>query len=139
LSYWGILMFVPVPGFGAGNLTPEGNLVGFLDRLLLMGSRMCCYDFGENEGILSNLPAITTVLFGTFAGLWLRSNRPQLQKVYGLVGAGLAGLVVGYTWDLLFPINKNLWTSSFVCAAAGYSTLALAAFYWLMDIKKWQA
>jgi predicted acyltransferase len=138
ISYWGVLALIPVPGYGV-NMTPEGNLVGYLDRLILAGSRMCCYDFGDNEGLLSNIPAIVTVLFGVFAGEWLRSNRSQLRKVYGLVWAGLAGLVVGYTWDLFFPINKNLWTSSFMCAAAGYSTLALAAFYWMMDIKKWQA
>jgi predicted acyltransferase len=138
ISYWGMLSLIPVPGYGV-NMTPEGNLVGYLDRLLMPGSRMCCYDFGDNEGLLSNLPAIVTVLFGIFAGEWLRSARSQMQKVYGLLGAGLAGLVVGYTWDLVFPINKNIWTSSFTCAAAGYSTLALAAFYWLMDVKKWQA
>ncbi len=138
VSYWGIMTLIPVPGHGVGDMTPEGNLVGYLDRWMLMGSRVCCYKFGDNEGLLSNLPAITTVLFGTFAGDWLRSKRPPTLKAYGLAGVGLAGLVVGYTWDFVFPLNKNLWTSSFACAAAGYSALALALFYWMMDIKKWR-
>ncbi len=138
LSYWGVMMLVPVPGFGPGNLSPEGNLAGYIDRLWLRGGPMCCYEFGDNEGFISNWPAITTVLFGTFAGVWLRSGKKGWGKALGLVGMGLAALSLGYAWNPWFPINKNLWTSPFALAAAGWSFLMLAVFYSLMDVQGWK-
>ncbi len=134
LGYWALMMLIPNPQLGTSVLTPEGNLAGYVDRVLLSG-RMCCYNFGDNEGLLSTLPAITTVVLGSFAGTWLHSKRPQAKKALGLAGAGLAAVALGYLWSRWFPLNKNLWTSSFALAAAGYSTLMLALFYWLMDIQ----
>lgn len=134
LSYWALLTLVPTPGGPGLGLTPEGNLVGAVDRLLLPG-RMCCYEFGDNEGLLSTLPAICTVVLGSFAGVWLRSQRSQAAKAQGLALAGLAAVALGYAWHPWFPLNKNLWTSSFTLAAAGYSSLLLAFFYWLIDIQ----
>ena len=80
--YWAIMIFIPVPGFGAGVFTPEGNLAGYSDRLILPGS-FCCYGFGDNEGILSTLPSIATTLLGVLTGYWLRSAFTQKKRSCG--------------------------------------------------------
>ncbi len=137
--YWIILLVIPVPGVGAGVLTPEGNLPAYLDRLLLPG-RFCCYHFGDNEGILSTLPAVATALLGALAGHWLRTAHAPVRKARGLALAGLASLAAGLVWGLAFPIIKNIWTSSYVLFAGGWSLLLLAGFYWVIDVrgyKRW--
>jgi len=139
LLYWAILTLIPVPGYGAGVITPEGCLPSYIDQLLLPG-RFCCYKFGDNEGLLSTLPAIATTLIGALAGHWLRSQHSGNRKTAGLALAGLGCLVTGYIWGLAFPIIKVIWTSSYVLYAAGYSLLLLAIFYWFIDVrgcKKW--
>lgn len=138
LGYWLLLLFVPAPGGRAWDLTMEGNLVGWLDRTLLPGS-MCCYTYGDNEGILSTIPAIATVMLGVFAGMWLRSPRTPTDKAQGLVIAGLASLAIGFLWWPLFPVIKNLWTSSYVMLAGGWSLLLLALFYYVIDVKGYRA
>ena len=137
LAYWPILTLIPVPGFGAGVLTPEGNLAAFVDQNLLPG-RYCCYTFGDNEGILSTLPAVATVMLGVLAGHWLRSTEIPKRKVLGLALAGAACLLVGNLWGIWFPIIKKLWTSSYVLVAGGWSLLLLALFYWVIDIRRWR-
>jgi predicted acyltransferase len=134
LGYWFLLLLVPAPGGRAWDLSMEGNLVGWLDRTTLPGS-MCCYTYGDNEGILSTIPAIATVMLGVFAGTWLRSSRTPGEKAQGLVIGGLVSLVVGFLWWPLFPVIKNLWTSSYVMLAGGWSLLLLALFYWVIDVK----
>lgn len=134
LAYWGLMTLVPVPGIGAGVLTPEGNLAGYIDRLLLPGS-FCCYDFGDNEGILSTLPAISTTLLGVLSSHWLRTVRSQNSKVLGLAAAGVVSLVAALAWNPFFPINKLMWTSSYVLFAGGWSLLLLALFYWVIDVQ----
>jgi predicted acyltransferase len=134
LGYWALMMLVPVPGFGAGVITPEGNLASFIDRHLLPHP-YCCFAFGDNEGILSTLPAIGTALMGVMAGHWLRSDRSPNRKTLGLALAGVASLVVGFIWSFNFPIIKNIWTSTFVLFAGGWSLLLLALFYWIIDVK----
>ena len=139
LSYWLALMLIPVPGFGAGNISPEGCLPSYIDQLLLPG-RLCCYGYGENEGILSTLPAICTAIIGALAGQWLRSPASGNRKTIGLAVAGLISLLAGYGWGQTFPVIKNIWTSSFVLVTAGWSMLLLALFYWVIDVKglkKW--
>jgi predicted acyltransferase len=136
VGYWLILLWVPVPGWGAGVLTQEGNLAGFLDRMLIPG-RFCCYPFGDNEGLLSTLPALGTTLLGVMASYWLRSSRPAGLKTAGLAGAGLVSLLVAVAWNPFFPINKILWTSSYVLLAGGWSLLLLALFYWIIDVRGW--
>ena len=133
VAYWLILALVPVPGVGAGVLTPEGNLAGYVDRLLLPRP-FCCYKFGDNEGILSTLPAVATTLLGVLAGHWLRSNRTPRRKALGLTAVGLACLLTGFVWSLWFPIIKNLWTSTYVLVAGGWSLLLMAAFYAVIDV-----
>ena len=137
LVYWGIMMFIPVPGFGAGVLTPEGNLAGYIDRMLLPGS-FCCYEFGDNEGLLSTIPAVITTLLGVFAGYWLLLKNSDLRKTLGLLAGGAALVILGCVWGLFFPINKLIWSSSYVLLTAGSSTLLLAFFYWIVDVKKYQ-
>ena len=112
LVYWAVLTLVPVPGGGAGNLTPEGNVGAFVDRAL-MGQHLWRRRPWDPEGLLSTLPAIGTTLLGMIAGLWLGSAANAPRKVHLLVRAGLVGIIVGLAWDIVFPINKNLWTSSY--------------------------
>ena len=138
-GYWAMMTLIPVPGFGAGVLTPEGNLASFIDRLLLPG-RSCCFKFGDNEGILTTIPAIATTLLGGLAGHLLRSPLGQQKKLSGLVAAGFSSLILALLWSLFFPINKLLWSSSYVLFAAGWSFLLVALFYWVIDLrghKKW--
>jgi len=139
LGYWALMAWVPVPGFGRGNYTMQGNLAAFLDQRFLPRP-FCCYDYGDNEGIISNIPAIATCMLGVMAGHWLRTTYSQKRKLLGLTVAGVVSLAVGLLWSLAFPIVKNIWSSSFVLFAGGWSLLLLALFYWIIDIRgyrKW--
>ena len=139
LGYWAILACVPVPGGSAGDFSPEGNLCGYLDRSFLPGKiKKEYYGFGDNEGLLSTLPAIATALLGSLAGAWLKSGTGPWTKVLGLAAAGVSCVFLGYTWGLMFPIIKILWTSSFVLVAGGWSLLLLALFYALIDVIGWR-
>lgn len=139
LGYWALLAWVPVPGGQAGDFSIEGNLAGWVDRNFLLGKIYEeYYGFGDNEGILSTIPAVVTVLIGAVAGHWLRSSRGEWSKALGLLLAGAACLAVGYAWGEWFPIIKNLWTSSYVLVAAGWSLMLLSLFYAVMDIGGWR-
>ncbi|MFD2932539.1 acyltransferase family protein [Spirosoma flavum] len=134
LLYWALLMLVPVPGFGAGNLTMEGSLVGYVDRLLMPGHLYKVVH--DPEGILSTLPAICTGLLGVFAGTILRRHGlTDNRKIQQLVLAGVSCVALGWVWNIVFPVNKNLWTSSFVLVAGGWSLLILSLFYWVIDVQ----
>ncbi|MCC7341985.1 MAG: DUF5009 domain-containing protein [Bryobacterales bacterium] len=134
LGYWAIMTLIPVPGVGAGDLSPAGNLSGYVDRLIVP-KPFCCYEFGDNEGLLSTIPAIATTLLGALAGWWLRSGREPVKKAIGLAAAGIVSLGVGAAWGIWFPIIKNIWSSSFVLYAGGWSLLLMALFYWIIDVK----
>ncbi|GAB3897196.1 acyltransferase family protein [Spirosoma agri] len=134
LGYWALLLLVPVPGFGAGNLSMEGSLVGYVDRLFMPGRLHKVIH--DPEGLLSTLPAICTGLLGIFAGTALRyAGLSDGKKLQRLVVGGVACLALGWLWNLVFPVNKNLWTSSFVLVAGGWSLLMLSLFYWIIDIQ----
>lgn len=141
VGYWAILRFVPVPGFGfPGHGVPfmdqYGNIVAWLDRKLFMGH---LYNGTRDpEGIISTIPAIATTLIGVLAGSWLRSGRARGVIALRLLLFGILGLAAGQIWNLWFPINKNLWTSSFALFAGGFSLVTLAFFYWLLEIKRWR-
>jgi len=141
LLYWAAMALVPVPGYGPGVITPEACLSSYIDQQLLPGKIYEeYYGYGDNEGIISTLPAICTTLFGALAGHWLRSKHSGNRKAAALAIAGLTCLVMGYTWGMYFPIIKNIWTSSYVLYSGGWSLLLLALFYWVIDVKgykKW--
>jgi predicted acyltransferase len=130
LGYWALLAFVPVPQFGRGVLTPEGNLASYIDRALL--GRHLLTPLYDPEGLLSTLPAIATALCGVFAGTWLKEPRVANRTAW-LWAAGCAAMLAGLAWGRVFPINKNLWTSSFALFSAGLAAQALALCHWLVD------
>ncbi|MEX2726859.1 MAG: acyltransferase family protein [Candidatus Sigynarchaeum springense] len=141
LGYWAIMALVPVPCYGAGNYTQYGNLAGYVDRLLLpYPEKWCCYEYGDSEGILSTLPAVASAMLGTLAGHELRSERKPAGKISMLLFGGTSSFTIALAWHFVFPINKYMWTSSFVLFAGGWSMLLLAVFYWIIDVKgivKW--
>jgi len=137
-----LVKYIPVPGFGAGVLEPKGSLCWYIDSNLLAGHtwKGAPAPGFDPEGILSTIPAIVTVLFGVFAGDWIRSPRDHSKKVRGLFVFGILGLVVGEILSGWLPINKNLWTSTYSIFMAGMALIFLAMCYWLIDIKgfkKW--
>jgi predicted acyltransferase len=139
LGYWALLANVAAPGQSPGDYSIAGNLSGWVDRHYLPGRIMkAYYGYGDNEGILSTIPAVGTTLLGVLAGHWLRSGRGPWTKVAGLSAAGLSALAVGIAWGERFPIIKNLWTSSFVLVAGGLSLLLLALFYALIDVLRFR-
>jgi predicted acyltransferase len=140
LGYWAILVFVPSPDSVAGDYSMEMNLAGYIDRNYLPGKILKrYYGYGDNEGILSTVPAVATTLLGVLAGHWLRSGRSPWAMVLGLVLAGVASLGLGTLWGLWFPIIKNIWTSSYVLVAGGWSLLLLAMFYGIIDVIRLRA
>ncbi len=139
LGYWAAMMLIPVPGFGAGVLTPEGNVAGYVDRVLLPGKlHRIVYD---PEGLLSTIPAIGSALIGVFAGQLLRNEKlSSVKKGIFITASGMALLAAGLLWDIVFPFNKNMWSSSFVLFAGGWSMMLFALFYFIIDVagfKKW--
>lgn len=139
LIYWLLMTVVPVFIFGAADLSKEGNLAAHVDRWLLgphIWKQGVVYD---PEGLLSTIPAISTTLCGILTGHWLRSGRTQYEKVGGLFFAGACAVVVGWVWHFWFPVNKALWTSSYVVLTAGLGLQLLAICYWLVDIKGYRA
>ncbi len=141
LGYWAILRFVPVPGFGMpGRDVPfmdqNGNIAAWLDRKLFVGH---LYNGNRDpEGIIHTIPAIATTLIGVLTGSWLRSGRDRGTTAIRMASFGILGLAAGEVWNLWFPINKNLWTSSFVVFAGGFSLVFLALLYWVTEIQQWR-
>jgi predicted acyltransferase len=135
-GYWAVLKFIPVPGYGAGALAYKGNLAGYIDLRLLAGHLY--KPEVDPEGILSTFPAIATAILGTLAGDWLRSRRGDFIKTLGLLAAGLCLTGLGLALHPYFPINKQLWTSTFVLFTAGAALLILAVCFVLIDIFKWK-
>jgi predicted acyltransferase len=144
VGYWILMRFVPVPGFGVPGrdipfLHPDANLGAYLDRKFLLWGTTRLYEVTRDpEGLLSTLPSIGTALLGVFTGEWLRSKRSPQSKAWGMLAFGIAGLVLGEIWGIWFPINKKLWTSSYVLFAAGFALVCLALCYWATDIKRWR-
>jgi len=138
-GYWLAMVLVQVPGHGAGDLSPDGNLAGWLDHAILgHHTWKKAPGPGDPEGILSTLPAIVTALTGLFTGDWLRSQRPAREKLKGLILWGSIATVAGLALSLWLPINKNLWTSTYVVFTTGAALLLLGAIYYVMDMKHWE-
>jgi predicted acyltransferase len=139
LGYWALVMLVPVPGGAAGVLERGQDLGAYIDRTVLGGHLWSQSKTWDPEGLLSTIPAIATTLLGLVAGLWLASSASAYRKAAGLAVAGLAGIAIGLVWSTVFPLNKNLWTSSYVWFMGGAASLCLSACYWLVDVKGWTA
>jgi predicted acyltransferase len=141
LGYWAILRFVPVPGIGAPGrdipfMDPDRSIVAWLDRKLFMGH---LYDGTRDpEGIISSIGGIATTLIGVLTGWWLRSERSSATIAIRMLLFGLLGLIAGEVWNVWFPINKHLWTSSFVLFTGGFCLMFLALLYWILEIKQWR-
>ena len=136
MGYWGVMMLVPAPGGFAGDLTPEGNLGAWIDRALMAGHLW--RPSWDPEGLLSTVPAIATTLLGVVCGLALKASPTPQRSAAVLAIGGAVLVIVGQVWHLAFPINKNLWTSSYVLFTAGLASLLLAALYWAIDLKGWR-
>ena len=136
LGYWALLALVAAPDAsnGASSLSMGGSIVGYIDRCLLPGTLH--NGIHDPEGILSTLPAIVTAMIGIFAGEFVRSKRVSggYKKAFCMFVAAVVFLAVSYLWNVVLPINKNLWSSSFVCCAAGWSLFLFALFYLIIDV-----
>jgi predicted acyltransferase len=142
ILYWVLLLLFPAHDLGSTDpFSQEGNFASFLDRHILPGKLY--RGNHEPEGILSTIPAISTALLGMFTGEFLLSKylkNKQLQRVLYMMATAVALMIIGKLWDSVFPINKNLWSSSFVCWVGGLSLLLFAIFYLIIDvwnIRKW--
>jgi predicted acyltransferase len=134
--YWLVMTFVPAPGSVAGDLSPEGNLAAWVDRTIMPGHLYKPHY--DPEGLLSTVPAIATTLMGIVAGLWLGSTQSSSRKASLLAAAGIACVLAGLAWDVVFPINKALWTSSYVMLTGGLASMLLALCYWVIDVRGWR-
>lgn len=136
LGYWALMALVPVPGFGPANLDPETNLAAWLDRLIL-GKHVWIYSkVYDPEGILSTLPALVSGFAGVLAGNSFMKTDNERDKLINLLVFGNILIVSGMAWGLLFPINKQLWTSSYVLYTSGLAMVVLGIFYWMADIRR---
>ncbi|QEC52770.1 putative acyltransferase [Anseongella ginsenosidimutans] len=136
--YWLLMTLVPVPGYGESLLEPGKNLAAWMDSLLIPGTLY--QGTWDPEGILSTFPAIATGITGMLAGHLLISGRTREQKIIWLFFAGLIAYALGNIWNWFFPINKNLWTSSYVLYTSGLAAMTLGAFYFFIDVlgyRKW--
>lgn len=137
LGYWAALRYVPVPGYGPGNLSIEGNLVHAVDHALLGRHNYSGTQTWDPEGILSTVSSLATVLLGVLAGTLLQRSFSFLKRCWILACTGIILCSMGLLWSRYFPINKKLWTSSFCLWMAGLDFLILACLLWIIDYKKW--
>jgi len=138
-GYWGTLTLVPLGGgYSVGELTPEGYLGGYVDRLILGSQHLYKGGPFDPEGLLSTLPAVVTVLIGYFTGEWLRVQQIKTRTSINLAICGLCCVVIGHLWGFSFPINKQLWTSSYVVFTAGWALLLLAVCYETIEVRDCQ-
>jgi predicted acyltransferase len=139
IGYWLLLKFTSAPGFPIGDLTMKGNFASYVDRSILPGRLYL--GIHDPEGLFSTIPAISTGILGILTGILLKKGGiTQMRKVAIMSAVGVIFLILAQIWNLDFPINKNLWTSSFVLHVGGLSLLLMALFYYIIDVKgykKW--
>jgi predicted acyltransferase len=138
VAYWIAMVWMPYPGHNPGDLTPAGNLGAFIDRAVIGQNHLWQRRPWDPEGLLSTVPAIASTLMGVIAGFWLRASVGEGQRTLGLIAAGVAAMALGSAWDLAFPINKNLWTSSYAWFMGGAAAVGLGLCYWIVDVKRWR-
>jgi predicted acyltransferase len=142
-GYWFAMTLIPVPGRGMGALLlddPSASLAAWIDRAVFGSHLWKSSRTWDPEGILSTIPAIGTLILGVFAGRWLASRRDLSRRLVGLYAAGSILMVAGLMWGWSFPINKNLWTSSYVLFTAGLAAVVLATCIWIVDdvgLRRW--
>jgi len=140
VGYAVLMQLVPVPGHGPANLQPETNLGAWLDRTVLTEPHLWKTSrTWDPEGLLGTLPALGTGLLGCLAGQWLRTTRSPSTKLGGLLAAGVLAVAAGLLWGQWFPLNKALWTSSYVLFTAGLALGLLSVLYWLCDVRGYRA
>ena len=145
VGYWGLVRWVPIPGAGmpvrdVPLLDRNQNIVAWVDRQLMPGhlyEDAPTHSERDPEGLLSDLPAVGTTLLGLLTGLWVRSRLPHDTKVLGLAAATAVCLNLGYYWESWFPLNKKMWTSSYVLAAGGWSLALFWILFWLVEMRGW--
>lgn len=140
VAYWLIMAFIPVPGFGPANVEKGTNLAAWLDNSVLNGHLWSVSKTWDPEGILSTLPAIGTGIVGMFIGQILNLPIAKTEIIKKLAISGVVLLISGLLWNTFFPINKSLWTSSYVLYTAGIATICLTLLYYIIDVanyKKW--
>lgn len=135
LGYWIVMAFVPIPGFGAANFEKGTNLAAWLDNLVLNGHLWSYSKTWDPEGILSTLPAIASGIFGMLIGQVLNLQIAKIEIIKKTAIIGIILLITGLLWNIIFPINKSLWTSSYVLYTAGIATLSLTLLYYIIDIQ----
>jgi predicted acyltransferase len=139
VGYWLLLKFTSAPGFPMGDLTMEGNFASYIDRSIMPGKLYL--GIHDPEGLMSTIPAISTGLLGILTGSFIKkSPLTGERKSFWMAIAGLFFVALSLIWNFDFPINKNLWTSSFVCLVGGLSLLYFSLFYYIIDVlhkKKW--
>jgi predicted acyltransferase len=133
VGYWAVMTLVPVPGYGAGVLERQGNLAQYVDALVL-GAHRWKPDW-DPEGIMSTFPAIATCLLGVQWGRWLQSAQPPTEKALGMFVGGALSMTAGEIWSIWFPINKNLWSSSYVLFTAGFALMVFGVLYYYIEIR----
>ena len=137
VAYYILMNFVPVPGYGPSNLEPGTNLAAWLDRIILTENHMWNQTkTWDPESVLSTLPAISTGLFGVLTGMWLQhKDKTDAEKVSWMFSIAAISIVAGLIWNGFFPMNKALWTSSFVLYVGGLALAAFALCYWFIDVQ----
>jgi predicted acyltransferase len=142
IGYWLLLLLFPAHDLGSTDIfSREGNLASYIDRIIMPGKLYLGNH--DPEGLFSTIPAISTALLGMFTGEFLLSNYlkdKSLRKVLYLIAAEILLIIIGKVWNIVFPINKNIWSSSFVCFVGGLSLLLFSIFYLVIDVwqyKKW--
>ncbi|MCM8531538.1 MAG: DUF5009 domain-containing protein [Lentisphaeraceae bacterium] len=136
LGYWLALELFSAPGFATGELSIFGNFCSYVDSILLPGRLH--KGIHDPEGLLTNVSATATALFGVLSGHYIRSSKSEASKFKTLICSGIGLLLLGWIWNIVLPVNKNLWTSSFVLVTAGWSNILFATFYLIIDVKKYQ-
>jgi Uncharacterized conserved protein len=137
LGYWALLALVPPPGGVAPSLSAESNWVRSIDRAILPAGNLYRAEATDPEGLLSTLPAMVTCLLGYWAGLWIRRGPRHTRTAAWLAVVGACGVALGWLWALGFPLNKKLWTSSYVLFTAGWAAVGLAGMLWVIDVRGW--
>jgi predicted acyltransferase len=140
VGYWSLMKLVPVPGYGVGRLDAAGNLGAYIDRSLMRTNHLWFWggQQWDPEGLLSTLPATVNLMLGILAGEWIRGIRNDRKRLLWMVAVGVALVIAGVALNPLIPINKKIWTDSFVLFSGGVSLLALALLHWLIDLRGWR-